>query len=77
MSLAMFVNRLLNLLHGKLPSYCYYTDGDDFSNFFNNLMEEDYEKIYDFLLNNEEIRDSKGNKRDVFYDYIYECYNYP
>jgi hypothetical protein len=77
MSLSRLINSILTMLNGKLPAYCYYADDDDFSNFFDNLMEEDYEKIYDFLLNNEEITESDGNKRDVFYDYIYECYNYP
>jgi len=77
MSITQFVNRLLNLLHGSLPSYCYYSDGDDLSNFFDNLNDEDYEKIYDFLLLNEEIVESDGDKREIFLDYIYDFFNYP
>lgn len=76
MSLSKLINSILTLLNGKLPSYCYYREDDDFSNFFQNLMEEDCEKIYDFLLNNKEITHSMQNKRDVFYDYIYKYYNY-
>ena len=77
MSITLFVNRLLDLLYGKMPSYCYYSDGDNLSNFFNNLTVEDYDKIYDFLLVNEEIVESDGDKREIFFDYIHEFYNYP
>jgi len=76
MSIVIFVNQLLNILYGRLPSYCYYTDEDDISCFFNNLTPEDYEKIYNYLLLNEEIVESDGDKREIFENYIREFYNF-
>jgi hypothetical protein len=50
-----FVNTFLNILYGKLPSYCYYNMDDDLSNFWDNLNIKDYEIIEDFLLLNNYI----------------------
>ena len=52
-----FVNTFLNILYGKLPSYCYYDPDDDLSNFWNNLTEEHFEIIENFLVFNNYIDD--------------------
>ncbi len=57
-----FVNTFLNILYGKLPSYCYYEPDDDLSNFWNNLTNNDYEIIEDFLVFNNYIN-KKVNKK--------------
>ena len=74
MSTATFINQILDMLYGKMPSYCYYTDGDDFSNFFNNLTDEDYENIYDFLVMNRKISKSIKNKKEGVNNYIKNLY---
>ena len=74
MSTATFINQILDMLYGKMPSYCYYTDGDDFSNFFNNLTDEDYENIYDFLVVNRKISESIKNKKEGVNNYIKNLY---
>ena len=53
-----FVNTFLNILYGKLPSYCYYYSDDDLSNFWNNLTVNDYEIIENFLVFNNYIQGS-------------------
>ncbi len=50
-----FVNTFLNILYGKLPSYCYYEPEDDLSNFWNNVTEDHYEIIENFLVFNNYI----------------------
>ncbi len=50
-----FVNTFLNILYGKLPSYCYYQPEDDLSNFWNNVTEDHYEIIENFLVFNNYI----------------------
>ncbi len=50
-----FVNTFLNILYGKLPSYCYYAPEDDLSNFWNNVTEDHYEIIENFLVFNNYI----------------------
>jgi hypothetical protein len=57
-----FVNTFLNILYGKLPSYCYYEPGDDLSNFWNNLTNNDYEIIEDFLVFNNYINNKVDKK---------------
>ena len=52
-----FVNTFLNILYGKLPSYCYYQPDDDLSNFWNNLTVNDYEIIENFLVFNNYIQE--------------------
>ena len=44
-----FVNFCLNLLHGKLPSYCFYDDDLDAMKFWDELSDEEYETIHIYL----------------------------
>jgi hypothetical protein len=47
-----FVNTFLNILYGKLPSYCYYDSDDELTNFWNNLTDTDYSIIEEYLIGN-------------------------
>ncbi len=62
-----FVNTFLNILYGKLPSYCYYQPEDDLSNFWNNVTEDHYEIIENFLVFNNYInkRITEKSKENV------------
>jgi hypothetical protein len=62
-----FVNTFLNILYGKLPSYCYYYPEDDLSNFWNNLTEDHYKIIENFLVFNNYInqRVTEKSKENV------------
>jgi hypothetical protein len=52
----IFVNLFLNILsESKLPSYCYYDSDDELHIFYNNLTNEDKQKIYKYLINNKYI----------------------
>jgi hypothetical protein len=53
-----FVNTFLNILYGKLPSYCYYQSDDDLKNFWNNLNITDYEIIEKYLVFNNYIQEN-------------------
>jgi len=57
-----FVNTFLNILYGKLPSYCYYYPDDDLKNFWNNLSDTDYSIIEEYLINNLFINENNENK---------------
>jgi hypothetical protein len=51
----IFVNKCLTLMHGKLPSYAYYQSNDEIINFWNELSDEYYPIIYNYLVENEFI----------------------
>ncbi len=66
-----FVNTFLNILYGKLPSYCYYQPGDDLSNFWNNVTEDHYEIIENFLVFNNYINQRiTGKSKENVLDFI-------
>ena len=66
-----FVNTFLNILYGKLPSYCYYDSDDDLSNFWDNLNVNDYEIIENFLVFNNYIqKNNQNNLKDNVLNFI-------
>ena len=66
-----FVNTFLNILYGKLPSYCYYDSDDDLSNFWDNLNVNDYEIIEKFLVFNNYIqKNNQNNLKDNVLNFI-------
>ncbi len=70
-----FVNTFLNILYGKLPSYCYYEPEDDLSNFWNNLTEDNYEIIENFLVFNNYIKEHNiGKSKENVINFIKNIY---
>jgi hypothetical protein len=66
-----FINTFLNILYGKLPSYCYYESNDDLSNFWNNLTEDNYEIIKNFLVfNNYILENNISNSKENVLNFI-------
>ena len=51
----LFVNKCLTLMHGKLPDYAYFQSNDEIINFWNELSDEYYPIIYNYLVENEFI----------------------
>jgi hypothetical protein len=51
----LFVNKCLTLIHGKLPDYAYFQSNDEIINFWNELSDEYYPIIYNYLVENEFI----------------------
>lgn len=45
----IFVNKCLTLLHGNLPSYCYYDCNDELYNFWNEVTLQEFDIIYKYL----------------------------
>jgi hypothetical protein len=50
-----FVNKCLTLMHGKLPDYAYFQSNNEIVNFWNELSDEYYPIIYNYLIENEFI----------------------
>jgi len=57
----LFVNKCLTLIHGRLPSYAYYQSNDDITNFWNDLDDEMYPIIFNYLIENEFIDFQEDN----------------
>lgn len=51
----LFVNKCLTLMHGQLPSYAYYQSNDEVVNFWNELDDDYYPVIYNYLIETEFI----------------------
>lgn len=51
----LFINKCLTLMHGPLPSYAYYQSNDDIINFWNDLDDNYYPIIFNYLIENEFI----------------------
>jgi hypothetical protein len=51
----LFVNKCLTLMHGKLPDYAYFQSNNEIVNFWNELSDEYYPIIYNYLVENEFI----------------------
>lgn len=51
----LFVNKCLTLMHGPLPAYAYYQSNDDIINFWNELDDNYYPIIFNYLIENEFI----------------------
>ena len=55
----LFVNHLLTMIYGKLPSYVMYQDNSDTWIFWKELAKDDdesYQKIYDYLCSVNKIK---------------------
>ncbi len=62
-----FVNLCLNILSsGNLPSYCYYDDDATLDPFYENLRNEDKNKIFNYLVSKKYINPDVISK-DVFF----------
>lgn len=51
----LFVNKCLTLMHGPLPAYAYYQSNDDIINFWDELEDNYYPIIFNYLIENEFI----------------------
>ena len=51
----LFVNKCLTLMYGLLPSFAYYQSNDDITNFWNELDDNYYPIIFNYLIENEFI----------------------
>ena len=49
----LFVNKCLTLMHGPLPSYAYYQSNDDVKHFWDDLEDDYYPMIYNYLIEND------------------------
>ena len=59
----LFVNHLLTIMHGKLPSYAMYHDNFETWVFWKELAKDDddsYQKIYDYLCSVNKIEKKEG-----------------
>ena len=57
----LFVNKCLSLMHGPLPAYAYYQSNDEIINFWNDLEDEYFPVIYNYLVENEFIDEVQLN----------------
>lgn len=46
----LIVNQCLNILHGKLPQYCYYEDNSELHRFYNNITRTEIKTIFTKLV---------------------------
>jgi hypothetical protein len=60
----LFVNKCLTLIHGPLPSYAYFESNDEIQNFWNELEDEYYPVIYNYLIEIEFIDDINSTELD-------------
>ena len=51
----LFVNKCLTLIYGPLPSYAYYQSNDDVKHFWDDLEDDYYPMIYNYLIETEFI----------------------
>lgn len=51
----LFVNKCLTLMHGPLPAYAYYQSNDEIINFWDELDDNYYPIIFNYLIENEFI----------------------
>lgn len=54
----LFVNYCMAMFYGKLPSYCYYFDNAEIYNFWNNLSNDEFKMIYDYLCFTNQIKNT-------------------
>ena len=62
----LFVNHLLRIMYGILPSYAAYQDNSDVWIFWNELAKDNdgsYEKIYDYLCSVNMIEKKEGKSQ--------------
>ena len=51
----LFINNIMTIMHGYLPSYAYYTSNSEAVNFWNELEDDKYPIIFNYLIENEFI----------------------
>jgi len=72
----IFVNNCLQILYGKLPSYCYYKPNDNFNNFWNKLNDNEFDEIYSYIIESYYITEDdfnkyyKKTKKEIVLDYV-------
>ena len=60
----LFINKMLTIMHGRLPDYAYYTSDDKIKNFWNELEIKYYPIIFTYLIEND-IIDSDLDETDI------------
>jgi hypothetical protein len=61
----LFINKCLSIIHGPLPSYAYFQSNDEIQNFWNELEDEYYPVIYNYLIEIEFINDINSTELDL------------
>jgi len=61
----LFINKCLTLMHGPLPGYAYYQSNVEIVNFWNELSDEYFPVIYNYLIENEFLDDNYSNTPDL------------
>lgn len=69
------------MFYDNLPSYCYYFDNLELDNFWNNLYDEEFEIIYEYLCSTNQIYENNdldpsdiNNKQKVM-DFVNEYFD--
>lgn len=77
----LFVNKCLTLMHGPLPSYAYYQSNDDITNFWNELEDNYFPIIFNYLIENEfidihpEFNNTVSSMKNEVIDFVFSYFS--